>query len=74
MTLSSLISLPILDDHRPNSTDNPMIFIFPRSNCGFDLSHVTKLGRADGREVLRVRKQNGPRIADRIMKWIRPSL
>ncbi len=34
----------------------------------FDFRHVTKLGRADGREVLRVRKQNGPRIADPIME------
>jgi len=40
----------------------------------FDLGHVTKLGRTDGCEVLRVRKQNGPRIADPIMEPIRPSL
>src|SRR5919201_4310018 len=35
---------------------------------GLDLRHVAELGRADGREVLRVREQNRPGVTDPVVK------
>jgi hypothetical protein len=35
---------------------------------GLQARHVAELGRADGREVLRMREENGPVIADPIVE------
>ena len=55
-----------------------MILTFRAVELGLDLGHVAELGRADRREVLRVREQHGPRVADPVVEadrgppWSRP--
>ena len=39
---------------------------------GLDLRHVAELGRADRGEVLRVREQDDPRVADPVVEADRP--
>ena len=39
---------------------------------GLELGHLAELGRADGREVGRVREQDRPRVADPVMELDRP--
>ena len=40
----------------------------PAVELGLDLGHVAELGRADRGEVLRVREQHGPRVADPVVE------
>src|ERR687888_1804930 len=44
----------------------------PAVEVGLDLRHVAELGRADRREVLRMREQPRPRVADPVVKADRP--
>jgi hypothetical protein len=38
----------------------------------FDLGHVAEFGRADRREILRMREEDGPAVADPLVEIDRP--
>jgi len=40
----------------------------PAVEFRLDLRHVAELGRADGSEVLRMREENRPRVADPVVE------
>ena len=50
------------------STLSPMILTLRLSNSGLSLRHVAELGRADRREILRMREQHRPGVADPFVK------
>ena len=51
-----------------------MIFTPRLSNSGLILRHVAEFGRADRREILGVREQHRPGIADPVVKMDWPSV
>jgi hypothetical protein len=48
------------------------MILIPPLELGLDLGHVPELGRADWREVLRVREQHRPGVADPVVEAHRP--
>jgi hypothetical protein len=56
--------------HGVNAQSNDLSTTFVE--LWFQAGQVAKLGRADGREVLRVREQDGPFVSDPFVKSNRP--
>ena len=50
------------------STLRPMILTLRLANSGCRRRHVAEFGGADGREVFGVREQDGPAVADPVVK------
>src|ERR1700722_14705108 len=61
-----LLVLPGRVDRESDDLDVPPV------ELGLDLGHVAQLGRADRREVLRMREQDRPRVTDPLVEVNRP--